>query len=162
MERLDLDFTRARRRASLARLAGRFGFGSGRDALLDFEQEKKRLGAIGERSLGSTVVEVSKIVGSVGRSGDFDASFMPKRAKLKEKWEHVDRQYHLGKGSRPVSLNKIGDKYFVSDGNHHVSVARFHGVEMIDAEVTEFRPLPNNTPSDGEDPAKQKNVPARA
>jgi hypothetical protein len=29
----------------------------------------------------------------------------------------------------------------VSDGNHRVSVARFHGVEWIDAEVTEAKSL---------------------
>ena len=38
-----------------------------------------------------------------------------------------------------MSLYKIGDSYFVADGNHRVSVARYHGVEWIDAEVTEFR-----------------------
>ena len=30
--------------------------------------------------------------------------------------------------------------YFVEDGNHRVSVARYQGVEMIDAEVTELLP----------------------
>jgi hypothetical protein len=38
-----------------------------------------------------------------------------------------------------VALHKIGDEYFVEDGNHRVSVARFHGVEWIDAEVTYSR-----------------------
>jgi hypothetical protein len=38
-----------------------------------------------------------------------------------------------------VSLYKIGDAYFVEDGNHRVSVARYQGVEMLDAEITEFR-----------------------
>jgi hypothetical protein len=37
-----------------------------------------------------------------------------------------------------VSLYKIGDSYFVDDGNHRVSVARYQGVEMIDAEVMEL------------------------
>src|SRR5215208_981454 len=39
----------------------------------------------------------------------------------------------------PVSLYKIGDAYFVQDGNHRISVARQRGVEMIDAEVIELR-----------------------
>ena len=38
-----------------------------------------------------------------------------------------------------MSLYKIGDAYFVRDGNHRVSVARQQGVEMIDAEVVELR-----------------------
>ena len=37
----------------------------------------------------------------------------------------------------PVQLYKVGDVYFVKDGNHRVSVAREHGVEFIDAEVIE-------------------------
>jgi hypothetical protein len=38
-----------------------------------------------------------------------------------------------------VSLYKIGEHYFVRDGNHRVSVARFHGAAAIDAEVVEIR-----------------------
>jgi hypothetical protein len=34
-----------------------------------------------------------------------------------------------------VVLRKLGDDYFVEDGNHRVSVARFQGVEWIDAVV---------------------------
>ena len=32
----------------------------------------------------------------------------------------------------------VGGLYFVLDGHHRVSVARYHGVEWIDAYVTEF------------------------
>jgi hypothetical protein len=39
----------------------------------------------------------------------------------------------------PVQLYKVGDVYFVKDGNHRVSVARERGVEFIDAEVIECR-----------------------
>jgi hypothetical protein len=37
-----------------------------------------------------------------------------------------------------VSLYKVGGFYFVLDGHHRVSVASYHGVEWIDAVVTEF------------------------
>jgi hypothetical protein len=40
----------------------------------------------------------------------------------------------------PVSLYKLGDAYFVLDGNHRVSVARYHGVPAVEADVTEFWP----------------------
>ncbi len=143
LERVDLDFARARRKAFLGSLARRFRFGSGRGSLLGFDEAKRKLGASSARRLGRRTVEVSKIVGSVGRSGDFDGRFMPKKAELREKWEHVDRGFHRGEESRTVSLCKIGEEYYVSDGNHRVSVARFHAVEMIDAEVVEFRPLAN-------------------
>jgi hypothetical protein len=35
----------------------------------------------------------------------------------------------------------MGDSYFVEDGNHRVSVARYQGVETVEAEVTEVFPL---------------------
>ena len=37
-----------------------------------------------------------------------------------------------------MRLFKLGDEYFVKDGDHRVSVARYQGVEMIDAEVVEL------------------------
>jgi hypothetical protein len=37
-----------------------------------------------------------------------------------------------------VVLYKLGGRYFVVDGNHRVSVARFQGVRWIEAEVTSF------------------------
>jgi hypothetical protein len=77
-------------------------------------------------------------VGSVGRYRQFDRGYMPKKASLQGKWKRVDRAFVRGEELPPVSLYKIGDKYFVDDGNHRVSVARYQGVEMIDAEVVEF------------------------
>jgi hypothetical protein len=47
-----------------------------------------------------------------------------------------------------VSLYRLDDDYFVQDGHHRVSVARFHGSEWIDAEVTEFRSAGARGPGD--------------
>ena len=93
------------------------------------------------RRLGLRDVEVSKIVGSVGRPEAFDRSFMPASATLAERWKRVDRAFHRGLDLPAVRLYKMGDSYFVEDGNHRVSVARYQGVETIEAEVTEFFPL---------------------
>jgi len=46
----------------------------------------------------------------------------------------------------PVSLLELGGAYFVIDGNHRVSVARFRGVEWIDAEVIESKSLSTRPP----------------
>jgi hypothetical protein len=45
-------------------------------------------------------------------------------------------------------LYKIGGSYFVVVGNHRVSVARYHGIEWIDAQVTEFC-VPTKHPREG-------------
>jgi hypothetical protein len=77
-------------------------------------------------------------VGSVGRHGEFDRNFMPAKSSLSYKWKRIDRALRRGVELPAVSLYKIGDAYFVEDGNHRVSVSRYQGIEMIDAEVTEF------------------------
>jgi hypothetical protein len=38
-----------------------------------------------------------------------------------------------------VSLYKIGETYFVRDGNHRISVAKYHKVAAIDTDVVELR-----------------------
>ncbi len=106
--------------------------------MLSFDEVRKALGADSRFYLGGKVVEVSKIVGSVGRYREFDRDFMPVKASLSYKWKRVDRALRKGEELPAVSLYKIEDAYFVEDGNHRVSVARYQGVEMIDAEVTEF------------------------
>ena len=48
--------------------------------------------------------------------------------------------FHRGEDLPPVSLYKLDGAYFVLDGNHRVSVARYHGLRTVEAEVTEFLP----------------------
>src|ERR687897_2222848 len=43
-----------------------------------------------------------------------------------------------GQGATSCKALQGGGFYFVLDGHHRLSVASYHGVEWIDAEVTEF------------------------
>jgi hypothetical protein len=138
-EQVDVDFIRARRRAFLRRIRARLRKNLPSQAMTSFEETNKKLGGRGGVRLGRRVVRLDQIVGSMGRSGQFDSGFMPVKRSLEGRWKRVDRAFHGGIELQPVVLNKIGDCYYVLDGNHRVSVARYHGVEMIDAEVTEFR-----------------------
>jgi hypothetical protein len=135
----EADFDRARRRAFFGRVAARLRRECTR--LLAFDEVKEGPLAHNRRGMGLRVVEVSKIVGSVGRHEAFDRTFMPTKASLAERWKRVDRAFHSGLELPAVRLYKIGDSYFVEDGNHRVSVARYQGVQWIEAEVTEFFPL---------------------
>jgi hypothetical protein len=137
-EQVDVDFTRARRRAFLRRLMARLRNGTATDGLPCFEDFRKKLGVVGGIRVGRRVVRVEQIAGSVGRSSEFDQVFLPTKASVGERWKRIDRAFHRGEELPPVSLYNIGDSYFVADGNHRVSVARYQGVEWIDAEVTEF------------------------
>ncbi len=139
-EQVDKEFLRARHRAMLRRLTARLRGHPERGALPAFDEARKAMRAENRSYLGRRVVEVSKIVGSVGRHRQFDRGFMPIRASMAEKWKRVDRAFHRGVELPAVRLYKLGDAYFVEDGNHRVSVARYHGVEWIEAEVVAFHP----------------------
>lgn len=134
----EVDFGRARRRALIRRVRG--AVRKDTISLPAFEEVRRSLGVLNRLPLAKTeTVEVEKIVGSVGRRNDFDACFLPVRSNVSSRWERVDRAFQQGEELPPVSLYKVGDAYFVNDGNHRVSVARYHGAESIDAEVVTFR-----------------------
>jgi hypothetical protein len=135
-EQVDFDFTRARRKAFLRRLQARIFGDPASTSMQSFEYASSKLGAFNRVRLGRRVVAVEKIVGSVGRFRDFDRTFLPTRGSVEAKWKRIDRAYHRGQDLPPVTLFKVGDAYFVEDGNHRVSVAHYQGIEWMDAEVT--------------------------
>ena len=137
-EQVDADFSRARRRALLRRMRTRLQRDNASNRLLCFDDLRKIPGALGRIYRGMRTVPVAQIGGSVGRCTEFDRDFMPARASMEERWKRVDQVFHRGEELPPVSLYKVGGFYFVLDGHHRVSVASYHGVEWIDAYVTEF------------------------
>ena len=142
-EQVDWDFGRALRKARLRRLVSRLrGKSTARGTSPSFEEVQGSLRAYNRVRRGIRVVDLEKIVGSVGRSKDFDRSFMPLRAAAGERWKRVDLAFYRDRVLPPVSLYKLGDAYFVEDGNHRISVARYHGVPDVEADVTELWPAP--------------------
>jgi hypothetical protein len=138
-EQVDVDFSRARRRAFLRRVSARLRKDPTSNRLLCFGEVRRKVGAVGGVRRGRRTVRLADIVGSVSRCSEFDSAFLPLRGSARTKWERMDRALHQGEELPPVELYRIGEKYFVDDGNHRVSVYRYHEVEWIDAEVTEFR-----------------------
>ena len=138
-EQSERDFSRARRKAFLRRIGAYLRRDPASNQLLSFDEVKGALGIVSQNYLGLREVPVAKIIGSVGRHGDFDRTFLPSKPDLSTRWRRIDEIMHRAEELPPVSLYKIGDAYFVQDGNHRVSVARQQGVEMIDAEVVELR-----------------------
>ncbi len=85
---------------------------------------------------GMQTVPIAKIVGSEGRSRDFNRAFLPRHDKMMRRWMSIDVAHYENVILPPIKLFEIGGAYFVRDGNHRVSVARMQGAEFIDAEVT--------------------------
>jgi hypothetical protein len=139
-DQTDTDFIRARRRALLLAVVSRFRGEHASNRLLSFDDVRRELVADNRLYRGVRVVEVDEIVGSVGRWRDFDGSFLPARASMGERWKRIDRAFHRGEDLPAVELYKIGEAYFVVDGHHRVSVARYHEVPTVEASVAEFHP----------------------
>ena len=140
-EQVDADFTRARRRARLRAVVARVRREHTPNRLLSFDEARRELSVANNRlHRGTRVVEVNQIVGSVGRWGDFDRSFLPARASVGQRWKRIDRAFQRGEDLPLVELYEIGDAYFVVDGHHRVSVARYHDVPTVEAVVAEFYP----------------------
>jgi hypothetical protein len=140
-EQVDWDFGRALRKARLRRLMFRLrGSPAASGTALSFDEVQGSLRAYNRVRRGIRVVDLEKIVGSVGRSKDFDRSFMPLRAAAGERWKRVDLAFYRDQVLPPVRLYKLGDAYFVEDGNHRISVARYHGIPDVEADVTELWP----------------------
>ena len=135
---VDADFSRARRKALLRQVRIRLQRDNASEGLLCFDDLRKIPGAVGRIYRGLRTVPLRQIGGSVGRCSEFDRDFMPAKANVEERWKRIDRALHRGEELPAVSLYKVGAFYFVLDGHHRVSVASYHGVEWIDAYVTEF------------------------
>ena len=111
--------------------------------LLNFDEIRSRLHLHEEHYQGVHDVPLNQIAGSVGRYKDFTASFLPKKAEMQERWSRVYALANSQEGPPPIELYKVGDVYFVRDGNHRVSVAHQLGSKTIQAHVIE---LPTTVP----------------
>ena len=128
------DFKRARRRADLREALS--ALGARRAPLLSYDDVRRRLHAVESPTNYLEDVPLDAIVGSVGRTVDFTREFLPRTDADKARWVGVKVAMTGLTGTPPVELYRIGDAYFVRDGNHRVSVARQLGARFIQAYVT--------------------------
>lgn len=130
------DFNRARFKATVRGIINRL-LGK-RNRLLPLEAALKGAELKAQHSLGVYSVPINQIVGSNGRTDDFDQAFYPLRDLTQHRWVSVDKANHKGVALPPVELRKVGEQYFVMDGHHRISVAREHGQRYVDAYVVEM------------------------
>ena len=128
------EFSRAKARARRSRLLSLIK--GERDDLLSFQEVKKVTRTDGESYIGCRSVPVRQIVGSEDRIADFNKSFCPRKGFMQHRWVRVDSAFYDDIILPPVKLFELGGVYFVRDGHHRISIARAHGVDYIDAEVT--------------------------
>lgn len=136
-------FQKARRKEAYRRL-GRIVTGEADRTLLPLEEVSHRLRMFEQTYVGIRPIPVANIVGTAGRSADFDRDFLPMRRETRERWMRLERAYPDG-GFPPIIVYKLQESYFVVDGHHRVAIAKQRKIDYIDAEVTELRtryPIP--------------------
>jgi len=122
-------FDRLYGQAVISRLLGKL---TGRASSLRTLSGQPRADA---RTLRTVIVPLDKIVGSEGRSDDFDACFRPLKWHNRERWISVAAARRTGVVLPAVELVQSGDEYYVRDGHHRISVARVSGQLEIDARI---------------------------
>lgn len=130
------DFDAAHRRAQVQKVLSTLRWRN--PDLLSFYEVTKLIKPESQFYKGMQTIPVRNIIGSENRYHDFSAAFYPKSHVLQHRWESIDAARLDDVPLPPISVYKLGDWYFVRDGNHRVSVAKAKGQEFIDAEVVEL------------------------
>ncbi len=107
-------------------------FNKSSNQLLAFDEIRKYLPVHGQYDVGVRQIPIDKIVGSVGRYNDFDRAFLPRHRHIRSRWISIDLAKLRDIELPPIEVYKIGEVYFVKDGNHRVSVAREKGQKYIE------------------------------
>ena len=131
------DFMKVRRHQVLSALAARLRNDTD-DVVqsMSFDDVVEALGRRAESYVGTKVIPLDAIVGSVDKVRDFDRRFRPTSGRSRERWERLSRASRTGEIIPPIDVYQVGDSYFVRDGHHRVSVARSLRLKVIEASVT--------------------------
>jgi nucleotide-binding universal stress UspA family protein len=143
------DFKRARRSAAMKQMMARL---TGESAdLLAYDDVCRAVKSSDGVKQGVHEIPLDAIVGSVGRYQDFTRAFWPKNDSDEERWVRVKTAVNAMVGMPPIDVYKVGEVYFVIDGNHRVSIARQLGSDSITARVTEVSLRVPLSPEDNPD-----------
>lgn len=133
------DFRRERSKASIQ---GFWANITGKNLnLFKYDEISEKLRATAKSERGLQNIYLKDIVGSVGRYHDFNRNFLPLVDNDMHRWASVKTAMigNSSNGVPPISVYKLGDAYFVLDGNHRVSIAKQMGFDQIEAYVTEIK-----------------------
>ena len=109
-----------------------------KDSLVDFSSVEKNLRKCHLKPRGIHAIEISKIVGSLGRYNDFHKNLMPKRTARNLRYDSIKEGMLNGTNLPPIKVYQVLDSYFVIDGHHRVNVAKNElKAKYIDAEIIE-------------------------
>ncbi len=109
----------------------------GRSRELSMLDEVDSTGVKGRYIMERQAIPMAQIIGSEGRSEEYDVDFLPRHRRDRERWISVAAGMIRNPIQfSPIRVVQIGDDYYIQDGHHRVSVARALNYIFIDADVT--------------------------
>jgi hypothetical protein len=108
------------------------------DQLLPLDEALRRLHPFARFHAGVRPVPLRRIVGSEGRAADFDRRFVPRRRESHSRIRELAQAFPDG-NFPAITVQQLGEAYFVVDGHHRVALALRRGMEAVDADVTVVR-----------------------
>jgi hypothetical protein len=130
-------FARQRRRRRFDRVLRRLRGSDARLLSLDDVLGARPPGL--RRPAGLQPIPLCSVVGTAepAKARVFDDRFrVPESSR--GRWEALWLANRRGASLPPISVFRVGDRHYVDDGHHRVSVANALGMAAIDAEVTEL------------------------
>jgi hypothetical protein len=96
------------------------------------------------RRLGVQTIAIDSIAGTSDRhkASSFDRDFRPPDW-CRGRWTQMYYAAQHGTDMPPISVYRVGERHFLRDGHHRVSVARARGADAIDASVVELLGQPS-------------------
>ncbi len=120
-----------------------FGFrkNSKANSVKNFYQEVAGLSDKETRPVGVCSINITDIVGSVGRAEELDANFRFKNQGWTDRHQRIEQRVRQGQPMDPIKVFKVQSdrqaEYYVVDGHHRVAVAKRSGFFSMNADVTE-------------------------
>jgi hypothetical protein len=133
-------FSRLARRRRGAALARRLHHGArGSEGLAYLADDTGWPAQAQRRRLGVQAIPIDSIVGTTDahKALTFDRDFRPP-AWSRGRWTTMRTAAQRGTPMPPISVYRIGERHYLRDGHHRVSVARSLGAARIDADVVEL------------------------
>lgn len=107
-----------------------------------FAHDAAGCGSLAQHYAGIHDIPVAAIVGSVGRSHELRADFLPRRSpEGDQRYTRIRAALRAGATVPAIEVYELAERYYVLDGNHRVAAARASGVLSLDAVVIAFEPV---------------------
>ncbi|MFN8444731.1 MAG: ParB/RepB/Spo0J family partition protein [Caldilineaceae bacterium] len=107
--------------------------------LLGLDEVRHNVRITNSTDRGIRDISLDAIAGSVSRTRDYTANFLPLKEHLIERWSGILLAMEQMESLPPIEVYKLDDRYYVIDGHHRVSVAKWLGLKEITAHVIEIR-----------------------